>query len=154
MPHQSINTKYFAGTSDNCTTLAVFGANGINSGPDLTAAGWTWSSGNTFNSGSYATSPDFLQFFLSGLAVGHIQKALPGDGGIVKVRYGRDAGNRGAGGQTVLKIGGVVVETLSADTLDHLYVGPYSEGDAVRIEDVNGTVALVRDIQVCGRFTL
>ena len=123
--------------------MAVFGSarSGINSAADLEAAGWDYSVGH-FNHENYATSEDYLAFFTSGESVGYIEHTIPGSGGVVMVRYGTDCC-----GSTGVFIGGVEVDVLDdTTTQDHVWVGPYAEGDTVRIADHDTNVDIVWEV--------
>jgi hypothetical protein len=137
----------------SCYRWATFGASGINSGSALGSSGWSYDAAS-INSASYTTSSSFLTFFNSGNSLGYIQKALPGGGGIAKVRWGAVCC-----GVSKLFVGGVNIETIDAvvdgdeKNSDTTSVVPFSGGQVIRIQDgdgvTGGNVAVAWSIDIC-----
>ena len=126
-----------------------FGDGGINSAADLAANHWSYSVGMEWNYYNHDHSPNTLSFFVSGDPVGCLFRELPAGYNTAIVRWG--AAHAGSG-SVRLKIGGQVIETVLGDFNGDKLVTTtvtYSEGDEIRIEELDTCVAVVAWIRLC-----
>ena len=108
---------------------AAIGGSSISGATDLSDAGYDVYLTN-YDHSSYTITDGYLQMFYSGAPIGYIDKELPKYADEVYVKWGN-----WYGGTSTLRIGGSVVQTLSANANASTYQGSYSPGDHINFSE-------------------